>query len=94
MPRSLITVAITYTTMNLSWAVPAMPNGIVVSYHLQYRRTDDANLAYNILFPIDNQTSRMVTGLSPSTEYDFRVSAVTVVGRGPYTDIITNITLG
>ena len=94
MPRSLTTVRATYTTMTLSWAEPAMPNGNITSYHLQYRSTDSAGPTYHLLFPFDNQTTRTVYRLHPSTNYDFRVSAVTIVGRGPYTSIVTNRTLG
>ena len=87
-------VGVTYTTMTLSWTEPDMPNGHITSYHLQYRSTDSANPTYHLLFPFDNRTTRTVTRLLPSTHYNFRVSAVTVVGRGPYTDIVTNRTLG
>ena len=94
MPRSLTAVGVTYTTMTLSWTEPNMTNGHITSYHLQYRRTDSINPSYHLLFPIDNQTTRTVTTLRPSTNYDFRVSAVTLVGRGPYTNIVINRTLG
>ena len=93
MPTSLRVVAVTYTTITLSWSPPDMPNGIIMDYHLQYRRANSSSLYY-ILLPIDDQLTRTVTGLSPSTEYDFRVAATTIVGRGLYTGLVTNITLG
>ena len=93
MPRSLRVVRVTYTTITLSWMPPDIPNGIIIDYHLQYRRANSSSLYY-ILLPIDNQLTRTVTGLSPSTDYDFRVAATTVVGRGFYTDLVTNRTLG
>ena len=93
MPRSLQVVGITYTTITLSWMPPNIPNGIIIDYHLQYRRADSSSLYY-ILLPIDDQLTRTVTRLSPSTDYDFRVAATTVVGRGLYTGLVTNRTLG
>ena len=93
MPTSLRVVDVTYTTITLSWSPPDMPNGIIMDYHLQYRRANSSSL-YFILLPIDNQLTRTITRLSPSTEYDFRVAATTIVGRGLYTGLVTTITLG
>ena len=93
MPTSLMAIGVTYTTMTLSWTEPEMPNGHITSYHLQYRITDNTNLAFHILFPINNATTRTVTRLVPGTNYTLRISAVTIIGRGPYTSIITNRTL-
>ena len=92
MPTSLTNDSATYTTMTLSWMEPDMPNGIIMDYHLQYRRANSGS-RYYVLFPINDQLTRMVTGLSPSTEYEFRVAATTVVGRGNYTSVITATTL-
>ena len=93
MPTSLRVVGVTYTTITLSWMPPDMPNGLIIDYHLQYRRVNSSAL-YNILLPIDDQLTRTVTRLSPSTQYDFRVAATTIVGRGLYTGLVNNRTLG
>ena len=93
MPRSLMAIGVSYTTMTLSCTEPEMPNGHITSYHLQYRITDNTNSAFHILFPINNATTRTVTRLVPGTNYTLRISAVTIIGRGPYTSIITNRTL-
>ena len=94
MPTSLRVVGVTYTTITLSWMQPDMPNGLIVDYHLQYRRVHSNSQLYNILLPIDDQLTRTVTRLSPSTEYEFRVAATTIVGRGLYTGLATDRTLG
>ena len=68
-----------------------MPNGIITSYQVQYR------VAFsNQSFVSQNTTSLiyMVTGLSPFTEYEFRVAAATRVGLGPYTSVVTIFTAG
>ena len=92
MPTFLTVDTVTYTTVTLSWMEPDMPNGIIMDYHLQYRIANSGS-RYYILFPIDDQLTRMVTGLSPTTEYEFRVAATTIVGRGNYTSVITATTL-
>ena len=92
MPTFLTVDTVTYTTVTLSWMEPDMPNGIIMNYHLQYRIANSGS-RYYILFPIDDQLTRMVTGLSPTTEYEFRVAATTIVGRGNYTSVITAATL-
>ena len=93
MPTSLTVIGVTYTTATLTWMPPAMPNGDIVEYHLEYRRTIDSHLQYSTLLPTNNARNRTVTGLYPNTTYQFRVSAVTVVGRGNYTNIVKNTTL-
>ena len=90
-PRLLMVNDITYTTVTLSWMAPIMPNGILVRYDLEYR--EEGNELFSRLFPSASELSYTVTELIPSTTYHFRVAAVTIVGRGPYTRNITNNTL-
>ena len=79
-----------YTTVTLSWMRPNPPNGIIIGYQLAYRRTNDSS--FILLLPSNNEVTRTVTELLPNTEYQFRVAAVTIVGRGPYTDITQSTT--
>ena len=82
---------ITYTTVTLSWMAPIMPNGILTRYDLEY--IEEGAGLFSRVFPTASELSYTIPGLMPSTTYRFRVAAVTIVGRGPYTISITNSTL-
>ena len=86
-PRSLMIVDVTDTTLTLSWLLPAMANGIITQYQVQYRRSDssDGYISVNI----SPTLTYTVTGLNTGTEYNFRVRARTGYGRGPNSDIVT-----
>ena len=78
------------TTVTLSWMEPSMENGIIIVYRLEYGPVGgDQRFGLS-----QNLTSLFATvaGLSPSTEYEFRVAAFTRVGSGPYSNIVTSIT--
>ena len=83
-PTSLTVDDVNNTAVTLSWMPPNMPNGIITQYELQYRRSSDL---INISFINSSALNATVTGLLPSTDYQFRVAASTVVGQGPYTEI-------
>jgi len=78
-----------YTTVTLSWVAPNPANGIITGYQLEYRRNNDSSF---VSVPTNNELTHTLIGLSPNTEYQFRVAAITVVGRGPYTNIVTQNT--
>ena len=90
-PRMLIVNAITYTTVTLSWMPPMMPNGILIQYDLEY--TEEGNTLFSRIFLSFSQRSHTITELTPGTTYQFRVAAVTIVGRGPYATTIDRTTL-
>ena len=78
--------------MTLSWMEPDMSNGVITRYQVEYRvaSTDQSS----ILLQNFTLSTGTVTGLSPYTEYIFRVAAATRVGLGNYTAFITNYTTG
>jgi len=91
MPRLLSVVFASNTTITLSWMPPISPNGIITKYHLQYKEITDSS--YFILLPTNDAMTRTVTRLTPSIQYQFRVSAVTVAGHGNYSRTINHTTL-
>lgn len=70
---------------------PNMPNGVLIRYDLEYKEVGDA--IFSRVIPFTSETSYTITELTPSTTYQFRVAAVTIVGRGPYSPNITSSTL-
>ena len=85
-PRSLMVVDVTNTTVTLSWMLPNLPKGISTQYQVQYKRTGGGSFGNN---QVITDLTFTVTGLITDTQYDFRVRAFTVVGRGPPSDIVT-----
>ena len=85
-PRSLILGDVTDTTVTLSWMPPNPPNGIIISYRVEHRRTRSGGFSNNE--PTTDLTDT-VTGLITGTAYDFRVRAITVVGLGRPSDYVT-----
>ena len=90
-PRSLMFNHITYTTITVSWMPPLMPNGLITRYDLEYKELNDT--FFTRRFPSANRRNYTITDLTPDTLYVIRIAAVTVVGRGPFTTNMTNITL-
>jgi len=88
-PRLLMALNAKYTTVTLSWIAPNPSNGIITGYQLEYGTNNDSSL---VSLPSNDELTHTVTGLSSNTEYQFRVAAITVVGRGPYSDIVTQNT--
>ena len=80
-------VDVTDTTVTLSWMTPDPPNGIITQYQVQYRRISSGGSFGNNQMTTD--LTYTVTGLMTGTQYDFRVRAFSVVGRGSPSDIVT-----
>ena len=86
-PRSLMLGEVTDTAVTLSWMRPDMPNGIITSYRVQYRRSDRSY--YTSIDTMTTDLTYTLTGLTTYTEYNFRVRADTVVGRSDPSNIVT-----
>ena len=88
-PRSLMVVDVTDTTVTLSWMSSDPPNGIIVNYQIQYRRSDSSSPNYNSIDTNTDNLTYTVTGLTTNTEYDFRVRADTVAGSSDPSNVVT-----
>ena len=78
-PRSLTIESTTDTTVTLSWGTPDPANGIIIYYQVDYKTIHGS---YSSLWPFNTNLIRMVTGLVSNTEYNLRVTAFTVAGKG------------
>lgn len=72
---------------------PDMSNGIVTIYQVEYRQ-EFASDQSSVLLRNTTLLTYTVTGLSPFTEYRFRVAAFTRARIGNYTPFINNFTTG
>ena len=77
----------TDSTVTLSWMTSPYPNGAVIRYDVQYTMTHD--FFFTTRF---TSLTGTVTGLTSNTYYGFRVAAVTIAGRGPFTYLYDAIT--
>ena len=77
---------VTDTTVTLSWMPPDPPNGMITQYQVQYRITGAGSFGNN---QMTTDLTYTVTGLMTGTQYDLRVRAFTVVGRGPSSNVVT-----
>lgn len=79
--------AIFSRNVTASWSPPAQPNGVILSYRLEYRLPLDPStnqpgaLVTAAEIPASTTTAT-VTGLTPITVYEFRVIAINSVGEG------------
>ena len=64
----------------LSWSLPAVPNGQIISYTITYNLT---GLPLSVI--VSNGTQYLIGGLEAYTVYQFTLFASTVVGDGPAT---------
>ncbi|XP_058788861.1 insulin-like receptor [Phymastichus coffea] len=81
------------TTVTLYWQEPPLPNGAIVTYHIEYRRVETASLK---IFPVcitgdqfrEQGNSHTLTNLLPGN-YSVRVRATSFAGNGGYTVLKT-----
>ena len=71
------------TQVGLFWSAPASDGGsAIIDYVIEYKLSSDSIWAV-FADAISTATTITVTGLTNNLSYDFRVSAVNVVGQGP-----------
>ena len=81
------------TQLNLTWNA-ATPNGYPVTGYLIEQSVD--NVTWNIIVPDtqNTQTTYTVSGLTQSTDYYYRVSAINTIGTGSLSNTVQLHTFG
>ena len=74
--------------VTLSWMAPTTPNGIIIQYEVQYSVNSTTSLVNFTDTLMDT-----VEGLLPGTIYTLQIRAYTRVGAGPFSGMITLMTL-
>ena len=85
--------AINSTAIIISWELPALDgrNGNITGYSLIIRE-----LATNTTTTLSQSGAHIeavITSLHPYYESEYQIAAETAVGRGPYGDAVTTMTL-
>ena len=84
------------TALSFTWGPPPAQNqrGIIIRYTIRLTRvtndTDDTSDEVSVMFA--NITGIVIGSLRPHTAYKMSVAAETIVGLGPYSTDITNMT--
>jgi hypothetical protein len=88
-PTALAAGTIAATTVQLTWGAPSTGGGAITDYVIQYAA---AGTSFASPVTVSDGTSATtgvtVSGLSPSTAYDFRVAAVNAAGQGAYANLL------
>lgn len=78
-PTDFAAVTTTSTMIELSWNVPNVTNGIILSYTVIYINATDM-----LIMVYDNNTfNANITDLNEDTSYSFMIYANTSAGAGP-----------
>ena len=90
--RSFVAGTATATSVPLGWVAPsALNGGRIIDYLIQYRVTGTTDW-----FPFEHSAKttvgQRVTGLSPSTAYQFRIAAQTLQGNSTFSAVVARTT--
>ena len=88
-PVNLTSGALTTTTVPLSWSANTTGSGTPIQYEVSYQVVGSATNAW-ALFGVTTTPSLVVTGLVPSTQYNFSVIAINNYGASQGS-LITNV---
>ena len=81
--------AVSSTSLNTSWLVPADPNGLITRYTVGYTPVlSYSNISYtstssNMTTTSSNTTHQLLADLLKGTSYSINITAYTFVGAGP-----------
>ncbi len=77
------------TSLNVSWEPPVEKNinGILTNYTIEYYITEEENSTHDIIVASSGTFTILLENLNNFTVYNVSVSANTVIGRGPITEM-------
>ncbi|CAD1479845.1 unnamed protein product, partial [Heterotrigona itama] len=87
-PAGVKAVVRSATSIIVSWQPPLRSNGNITSYNIHIRWVGPEGKWYKRSLP-PYQTSYQVENLHKKNQYEFSIAAVTSVGEGPQTQLIT-----
>ena len=90
-PQSVSVISPSSTSLLVTWGHPLAPNnnGVIISYTVN-RQTDSKG---NTIELASNDTSQLLAGLVPFTEYNISVAGNTSAGQGEFSVPFTVRTL-
>jgi PKD repeat protein len=83
-PTSLVAMAIDDTSIGLTWDAPVDDGGSALTgYQIEAETPIGGGWSVLTADTGDTMTTAVIAGLTASTEYNFRVSAINAIGTGP-----------
>ncbi|XP_021916147.1 insulin-like peptide receptor isoform X2 [Zootermopsis nevadensis] len=87
---SFVKVAVESGTVRVFWLEPSDPNGVVVTYHVEYRRTDIVNIKPVVVCVTKQQFEKaknwfVLSNMAPG-KYALRIKATSLAGESKYTN--------
>ncbi|KAL6471544.1 hypothetical protein MHYP_G00201940 [Metynnis hypsauchen] len=83
-PSDLKLLSVSSSSVTLEW-MPGFDGGLIQNFRVRYRWAESASYLYVDVFP-PRATVYTVTGLKPSTTYNFSVNAINSMGDSSYAD--------
>ncbi|XP_058269543.1 nephrin isoform X2 [Hemibagrus wyckioides] len=83
-PSDLKILRVSSNSVTLEW-MPGFDGGLTQNFRVRYRWAESASYLYVDVFP-PRSTVYTVTGLKPSTTYNFSVNAINSMGESGYAD--------
>ena len=85
-PSNLEAAVVTARTCLLTWVIPSVPNGILISHTITYNLTSGGGGLARVTTG-GRETSYLITGLHPYEYYRFTVYASTRIGSSPVSTV-------
>ena len=87
-PKTLVASEVTFNSVQLSWQSPDYDGGSsITDYKLEI--SGDGKSFAIVRDQVSTQTGYTVTGLTPNSQYSFRVTAINSVGSSQASDLLT-----
>lgn len=89
---SFVKVTVDLGTVRVFWLEPSNPNGVVVTYHIEYRRTDIQNIKPIVVCVTKLQFEKaknwiVLNDMAPG-KYALRIKATSLAGESNYTNFV------
>ena len=96
-PVNVLVVDADNTSLLLMWDPPTFPNGIILSYRLEYFGVETTSIVNSSFYDVRdmtvyNVTSTIINELVPFSTYNITVAAATSIGEGPPSSMVANMT--
>ena len=81
-PSNVVPTVINATAILLTWSPPQVPNGVIISYQVNYSMSGQLMTLF-----LGNTSSYVVSDLEEYTWYTFTILSLTRIGQGPSTSV-------
>ena len=96
-PVNVLAVVADNTSLLLMWDAPTIPNGIILSYRVEYFGVETTSTVNSSFYDVRdmtiyNVTSTFIYDLVPFSTYNITVAAATSIREGPPSSVVVYMT--